>query len=103
MSASQTVRLGIDRGAGVQGELMKWAREQQEFTMRDVHLRGGPSPAHQSEHESGAKASASPTTVARWAAALSVSEEFAYGLVPRCAASPDRTRGLAADVAYLIY
>jgi hypothetical protein len=40
----------------VHGELLHWARQQQQFTMRWIHQHGGPSPAYQSEVGNGCKA-----------------------------------------------
>ncbi|HLO03056.1 MAG TPA: helix-turn-helix transcriptional regulator [Symbiobacteriaceae bacterium] len=80
----------------VVGHLLKWAREQQELTMRDVQLRGGPAPGYQSEVENGQKGEVSAEKLYAWCRTLTVTPAFARGQVPRLEpTTPGRCRGLA--------
>lgn len=78
------------------GRLLKWAREQQGLTMRDVQLRGGPAPGYQSEVENGQKGEVSAEKLYAWCRALNVTPAFARGQIPRLEPTvPGRCRGLA--------
>jgi transcriptional regulator with XRE-family HTH domain len=82
----------------VQGELLRWARQQQGLSMRDVAARAGISPGYQSEVERGVKREVRGKMLNAWLTCLHVTEAFARGEVPRYAVEPDRCKGLAADV-----
>lgn len=80
----------------VVGRLLKWAREQQNLTMREIHERGGPAPGYQSEVEKGLKDEVSAEKLNNWCRILLVTPAFARGQIPRLEPSdPGRCRGLA--------
>lgn len=80
----------------VEGRRLKWAREQQRLTMREVQERGGPAPGYQSEVENGTKSEVSAEKLYGWCRALGVTPAFARGQIPRLEPSnPGRCRGLA--------
>jgi hypothetical protein len=87
---------------GVHGELLHWARQQQQFTMRWIHQHGGPSPAYQSEVENGCKAQVQSTQLAKWISLLNVTEAFVRGEIPSHDRAPDACRGLASDIAAVV-
>lgn len=89
-------------GDRVQGELLQWAREQQEMTMRWVNDRGGPSLGYQSEVERGIKQEVSSDVLAAWVAILGVTTPYARGHVPRFRDDPTGCAGLARPVALTI-
>ncbi|HYG59275.1 MAG TPA: helix-turn-helix domain-containing protein, partial [Symbiobacteriaceae bacterium] len=74
----------------VRGELLRWAREQQRLSLRQVAQRGGPCPAHQSEFERGKKRETTSRMLEHWVKALNVTEAFARGQVFRYLEGPDR-------------
>lgn len=82
----------------VNGQLIKWAREQQGITLRSVLDRGGPSIGFQSEVERGRKTEVSSKTLQTWVRVLGVTENFARGQVPRYGEAPLACKGLACDV-----
>jgi transcriptional regulator with XRE-family HTH domain len=80
----------------VVGRLLRWAREEQRLTMREVQQRGGPAPGYQSEIEKGQKDEVSAEKLHAWCRILNVTPAFARGQVPRLEPStPGRCRGLA--------
>lgn len=80
----------------VDGERIKWAREQQGLTMREIQHRGGPAPAYQSEVENKRKAEVSAEKLYAWCRVLTITPAFARGQIPRLEPSnPGRGRGLA--------
>lgn len=89
-------------GDRVQGELLQWAREQQELTMRYVNDRGGPSLGYQSEVERGIKQEVSTEILASWVRILGVTPAFARGQVPSYRQNPRDSAGLARSVALSI-
>lgn len=89
-------------GDKVQGELLQWAREQQELTMRWVNDQGGPSLGYQSEVERGIKQEVSSDVLAAWVHILRVSTAFVRGQVPRYRDNPTGCAGMARPVALAI-
>jgi hypothetical protein len=89
-------------GDKVHGELLQWAREQQELTMRWVHDQGGPSLGYQSEVERGIKQEVSSDVLASWVHILRVTSAFARGQVPRHRDNPTACAGMARAVALAI-
>lgn len=88
---------GLPTGV-VRGELLHWARIQQERTMRWVRDQGGPSPGYQCEVEQGSKTEVRTDLLAAWTRALGVTESFARGQVPVYTRQPQACRGLAGHV-----
>lgn len=84
---------------GVHGELIQWARNEQELTMRWVRDHGGPSLGYQSEVEHLKKDEVRSELLVTWVGLLNVTERFVRGQIPRYADDPAACRGLAADVA----
>lgn len=89
-------------GDKVQGELLQWAREQQELTMRWVNDQGGPSLGYQSEVERGIKQEVSSDVLAEWVRILGVTTPFARGQVPHFRENPAGCAGMARLVALSI-
>lgn len=83
---------------GVRGDLIQWARKQQEITMRIVRERGGPCLGYQSEVENGKKSEVRSELLASWVSALGVTQAFARGEVPVYHIAPETCRGQAADI-----
>lgn len=88
---------GLPQGT-VRGDLLHWARVQQDHTMRWVRDHGGPSPGYQSEVEQGAKTEVRSDMLAAWVRALGVTESYARGQVPEYLLQPEGCRGLAGYV-----
>jgi transcriptional regulator with XRE-family HTH domain len=65
------------------GDHLRWAREIQNLTMRDVRRRGGPAAGYQSEVETGQKEEVSSEMLAAWSKALGVTVAYARGQVPK--------------------
>lgn len=84
---------------GVRGDLIHWARKQQEMTMRTVHELGGPCPGYQSEVENLRKSEVGSRLLVNWVKALGVTLAFARGEVPVYHVAPEACRGRAADIA----
>lgn len=89
-------------GDKVRGDLLQWAREQQDFTMRWVNDQGGPSLGYQSEVERGLKREVSSNVLAAWVRILRVTPAFARGQVPRYRENPTGCAGMARPVALAI-
>lgn len=79
--------------------LLRWAREQQNLTLRDVRALGGPSLGYLSEMEKGKKDHPDPELLDTLLTILNISEGFALGQIPQYTDDPVRCRGLASDVA----
>jgi len=90
------------RTGSLRGDLIKWAREEQQLTMRWVADHGGPCLGYQSEVENQKKAEVRSEKLTGWIRALNVTEPFVRGHVPRYTEHPDQCHGLAADVGRLI-
>lgn len=86
----------------VRGDLIKWARQSQDLTMRWVRDHGGPCLGYQSEVENAKKAEVRFEVLAGWIGALNVTEAFVRGHIPSYLENPEACRGLAADVGELI-
>lgn len=86
----------------VDGNLIKWAREQQELTLRTVLDRGGPSIGFQSEVERGRKTEVSAKILQTWVKILGVTEAFARGEVVAYNKEPAECRGFAGDVVSVV-
>jgi transcriptional regulator with XRE-family HTH domain len=85
------------------GEHLRWAREKQDLTMREIKRRGGPAPGYQSEIETGQKEEVSSEMLAAWSKSLSVTAAFARGQVPKFKQEdPGPCRGLAGWVEPII-
>jgi transcriptional regulator with XRE-family HTH domain len=81
----------------LRGDLIRWAREQQGLTMKDVHARAGITPGYQSEVERGDKNEVSCNYLSRWLRTLHINELFAHGQIPRYREDPNRVHGLGMD------
>lgn len=93
-------RKGLESlGDRVHGQLLQWAREQQDLTMRWINDHGGPSLGYQSEVERGIKQEVSSEVLASWVKLLGVTPAFARGQVPRHREDPAACAGLAYAVA----
>lgn len=90
------------RNGSLRGDLIKWAREEQQLTMRWVADHGGPCLGYQSEVENQKKAEVRSEILSAWIRAINVTEPFVRGHVPRYLVDPDRCQGMAADVGRLI-
>ncbi len=91
-----------ERTGSVRGDLLRWARTQQELTMRWVHEHGGPCLGYQSEVERNKKAEVRYDVLSAWIRALNVTEEFARGAVPRHTENPAAAAGQAGHVRVMI-
>lgn len=87
---------------GVEGSLLRWAREQQGLTMREIAQRCGIAIGYQSEVENGKKADIRSSRLAAWLECLNVTEAFARGEIPSYQKQPEACFGLAADVTPLL-
>ncbi|MGE5674467.1 MAG: hypothetical protein ACM3XM_11335, partial [Mycobacterium leprae] len=87
--------------AGLNGERIRWARTQQERTLRWIEANGGPSVGYQSEVEQGHKREVRSATLGTWVQLLHVTESFVRGEFPRYREHPDECHGLAADAGAL--
>lgn len=87
---------------GVRGDLIRWARQQQEISMRWIRDHGGPSLGYQSEVEQDKKTEVSYELLQTWVKLLNVTEAYVRGQVPRYLEAPNHCRGLAASVSALV-
>lgn len=91
-----------ENSGSVRGDLLKWAREQQELTMRWIQQQGGPGLGYQSEVEHCKKTEVRSKLLRPWVSALHVTEAFARGQVRKYSESPEACRGLAGEVYALV-
>jgi hypothetical protein len=87
---------------GIRGDLIRWARSQQQLSTRYVRDRRGPSLGYQSEVENGKKSEVRSSVLARWIDVLNITEAFARGQIPPYSQDPSACRGLAGDVGELV-
>lgn len=84
--------------SGLNGRLIRWAREQLNLSVRQVRDLGGPATGYQSEIENGGKRNPTAAVRQRWFEILQIPESFARGEIPRYSDQPALCVGLAADV-----
>jgi transcriptional regulator with XRE-family HTH domain len=83
---------------GVCGDRIRFARKQQNLTMRQVAKNGGPCPSFQSEVENGRKKTVGAELLKVWAKNLNVPTDFPSGRPPCYHIDRNGCVGLARDV-----